>query len=100
MLLALPILIPFATAILLKALPYRPVLLHWVAFAGACGLLGSAIAILVRVQALGIQVLQMGSWPAPFGITLVADPFSAILVVMVGIVGTAVTGQSFAGVDP
>jgi multicomponent Na+:H+ antiporter subunit D len=100
MLLALPILIPFATAIILKALPYRPALLHWVAFAGACGLLSSAIAILVRVHALGIQVLQMGNWPAPFGITLVADPFSAILVVMVGIVGTAVTGQSFAGVDP
>lgn len=100
MLLALPILIPFATAIALKALPYRPAVLHWVAFCGASGLLASAIAIFLRVQAHGIQVLQIGSWPAPFGITLVADPFSAILVLMVGIVGAAVTGNSFAGVDP
>ena len=100
MLLALPILIPFATAIALKSLPYRPIVLHWVAFGGAAGLLASAIAILMRVQAEGIQVLQIGSWAAPFGITLVADPFSAILVLMVGIVGTAVTGHSFSGVDP
>ena len=100
MLLALPILVPFATAIALKALPYRPRLLHGVAFAGALGILASAVAILVRVQSAGIQVLQVGAWTAPFGITLVADPFSAILVVMVGIVATAVTGTSFAGVDP
>jgi len=100
MLLALPILIPFATAIALKALPYRPRLLHGVAFAGALGILAAAIAILARVQTAGIQVLQIGGWPAPFGITLVADPLSAILVVMVGIVALAVTGQSFSGVDP
>ena len=100
MFLTLPILIPFATAIALKALPYRPALLHWVAFGGALGILGSGVVILVRVQTEGIQVLQIGAWPAPFGITLVADSFSAILVVMVGIVGAAVTGQSFSGVDP
>ena len=100
MLLALPILIPFATAIALKALPYRPALLHWVAFGGTLGILASAIAILLRVQAEGIQVLQIADWPAPFGITLVDDPFSAILVVMVWIVGAAVTANSFAGVDP
>ena len=100
MLLALPILIPFATAIALKALPYRPVHLHWVSFGGALGLLASAVAILVRVQGEGIQVLQVAGWQAPFGITLVADPLSAILVTMVGIVAAAVTGNSFAGVDP
>lgn len=100
MLLALPILIPFATAIALKALPYRPVLLHWVAFSGALGILASAVAILLRVQADGIQVLQIGGWPAPFGITLVADQLTVILLVMVGIVGSAVTAHSFSGVDP
>ena len=100
MLLALPILIAFATAIVLKALPYRPLLLRAVAFAGALALLAAAVAILVRVVTAGVQVLQIGGWSAPFGITLVADPFSAILITMVGIVATAVTGHSFAGVDP
>jgi len=98
--LVLPIVVPFATAILLKALPYRPTLLRTIAFTGSLGILASAIAILVRVQTDGIQVLQIAGWPAPFGITLVADPFSAMLVVMVGILATAVTAQSFAGVDP
>ena len=84
MLLALPILIAFATAIVLKALPYRPLLLRAVAFAGALALLAAAVAILVRVVTAGVQVLQIGGWPAPFGITLAADPFSAILITMVG----------------
>ena len=60
----------------------------------------AAIAILVRVEAEGIQVLQIGSWPAPFGITLVADVFSSLLVLMVGILGTVITAHSFSGVDP
>jgi multicomponent Na+:H+ antiporter subunit D len=100
MLLALPILLPLATAIALHLLPHRPRLLRFVAFAGALAILAAAISLFVRVEAAGIQVLQVGSWPAPFGITLVADLFSALLVVMVGIIGVAVTGSSFAGVDP
>ena len=100
MLLVLPILIPLATAIVLSMMPQRPQLLRAVAFAGAVGILATAIAVLVRVEAGGIQVLQIGAWPAPFGITLVADLFSALLVAMVGVVAVVVTGHSFSGVDP
>jgi multicomponent Na+:H+ antiporter subunit D len=100
MLLALPILLPLSTAIALQLLPHRPKLLRFVAFGGALGILMAAIAIFVRVDAEGIQVLQVGSWPAPFGITLVADLFSSLLVVMVGILGAVITGHSFSGVDP
>src|SRR4051794_18034795 len=100
MLLALPILVPLATAISLQLLPSRPDLQRVVAFGGALAILIAAIAILVRTADQGIQVLQMGSWPAPFGITLVADLFSSLLVVMVGILGTVITAHSFSGVDP
>lgn len=100
MLLALPILVPLATAIALHLLPHRRELLRTIAFAGALLILGVAVLILVRVRAGGIQVLQVGSWPAPYGITLVADLFSALMVVMVGIIAVAVTGSSFSGVDP
>jgi multicomponent Na+:H+ antiporter subunit D len=100
MLLALPILLPLATAIALQLLPRRRELQRMVAFCGALTILASAIAILVRVTGHGIQVLQMGSWPAPFGITLVADLFSSLLVLMVGILGTVITAHSFSGVDP
>jgi multicomponent Na+:H+ antiporter subunit D len=100
MLLALPILLPLGTAIALHLLPQRPQLLRAIAFVGAVLILAVAAAILVRVRSEGIQVLQIGSWPAPYGITLVADLFSALMVVMVGIIGVAVTGSSFSGVDP
>ena len=45
-------------------------------------------------------MLQVSGWPAPFGITLVADLFAAMLVVAIGIVAVAVTAAAFAGVDP
>jgi multicomponent Na+:H+ antiporter subunit D len=100
MLLVLPIVVPLATAIALQLLPHRPRLLRAVAFAGALVILAAGVALFARVEAGGIQVTRLGSWPAPFGITLVADLFSALLVLMVGIIGAAVTGASFSGVDP
>jgi multicomponent Na+:H+ antiporter subunit D len=100
MLLVLPIVLPLAIAIALHLVPHRPGLLRRVAFAGALGILATGISLFLRVNAAGIQVFQVASWPAPFGITLVADLFSALLVLMVGIIGVAVTASSFAGVDP
>lgn len=97
--LILPIIIPmFAAAVLL--LVTRPRVQRWIAFGGASALLVSAGALALEVHEAGIQVLQSGSWSAPFGITLVADALTAILVVAVGVVGVAVTGYAFAGVDP
>ena len=98
--LVLPILVPLTTAVVLLLAPARPLLQRWVAFAGSLILLISAIVLFVSVERSGIQVLQVGGWPPPFGITLVADLFAAMLVVSVGIVGAAVTGSAFAGVDP
>ncbi len=100
MLLALPILLPLLAAIVLHLLPQRSRLLRGVAFAGSLGSVAAAVSIFARVEQTGIQVLQVASWPAPFGITLVADVFSAALIVMVSVIGVAVTGSSFAGVDP
>jgi multicomponent Na+:H+ antiporter subunit D len=100
MLLVLPIVVPLSTAILLLLVAGRPVLQRAIAFGGSLLHLASAIVLFVRVEGAGIMVSQMGGWPAPFGITVVADLFSAMLVVAVGIVGTAVTASAFAGVDP
>ena len=49
-----------------------------------------AVAILVRVDADGIVVVQAGDWPAPIGITLVADRLSAIMLVTASVVLLAV----------
>jgi multicomponent Na+:H+ antiporter subunit D len=98
--LALPILIPFSTAAVLLLLSKQPALQRWISLAGSILLLTSAVVAFHRVNAAGVQVLQISAWPAPFGITLVADLLAAMLVVAVGVVGTAVSIVAFSGVDP
>ena len=44
--------------------------------------LALSIVLLVRVEADGVQSLQVGAWPAPIGITLVADMFSVLMLVV------------------
>jgi len=100
MMLVLPILVPLSTAAVLMLAPKRPNPQRWISLAGAVVLLASAIAIFLRVNEAGVQVVQISAWPAPFGITLVADLLAAILVVAVGVVGTAIAGVAFSGVDP
>jgi multicomponent Na+:H+ antiporter subunit D len=98
--LVLPILVPLGTAGILMLMPRRPVVQRWIALGGSLLLLGSTVWVFLRVNAAGVQVLQIGRWPAPFGITLVADVLAALLVVAVGVVGVAVSAVAFAGVDP
>jgi len=98
--LVLPILIPLSTAAVLMLAPKRPALQRWISLTGAVLLLASTLLIFMRVNATGIQVLQISNWAAPFGITLVADLLAAMLVVAVGIVGVAISAVAFSGVDP
>ena len=98
--LVLPILLPLITAIVLLLAPKRPLLQRWIALAGSVLLFASALVLFRQVEANGIQVLNIGDWPAPFGITLVADLLSAMLAVAVGVVAVAIAAAAFAGVDP
>jgi len=98
--LVLPIIVPLATAAALMLTPRRPLLQRGIALTGALAQLAAAIVLFRAVDARGIQVLNVGGWPPPFGITLVADLLAAMLVVAVGVVGVAVTAAGFAGVDP
>src|SRR5688572_29038461 len=99
-LLVLPILVPLATAAIMLLAPKRVLAQRWIALAGSIALLGSGVALFNRVEAGGIHAMQVSGWPAPFGITLVADLLAALLVVAVGIVAVAVSGAAFSGVDP
>jgi multicomponent Na+:H+ antiporter subunit D len=94
-----PILIPLISAI---ACMFAWTNLAWqrvVSVVGAIALLASAIGLLVVVRSEGIQAAQMGNWPAPFGITMVADLFSAIMVVLAGIVAVAVALYGYCSID-
>jgi multicomponent Na+:H+ antiporter subunit D len=99
-LLVLPIIVPLGTAVLMLFAPKRVQAQRWIALAGSAALLAGGVALFRLVESSGIQALQMSGWPAPFGITLVADLLASMLVVAVGIVAVAVCTAAFAGVDP
>jgi multicomponent Na+:H+ antiporter subunit D len=98
-LLVLPLLIPLTTTAV-SLLAWRRTALHRaLAVAGAAALLGAGLALLTFVWQGGICATQEGGWPAPFGITLIADLFSAIMVVLAGVVGLAVVLFSLGSMD-
>ncbi len=98
-LVVLPIVIPVLTGIA-ALLAYRlPTLQRHLNLIGSVALLGAALALLIGVARHGIQVVQVGGWPAPFGITLVADLLSAIMVVLSGIIALAVSIFSLATIE-
>jgi len=98
-LLILPIIVPMLTAILGLLGRKSRNLQRTFAIAGTLTLLAASLIMLAVVSTQGILTMQMGDWPAPFGITFVADTFSAIMVVMTALVGVTVVVFSFANVD-
>ncbi|HSW51161.1 MAG TPA: hypothetical protein VLH09_13345 [Bryobacteraceae bacterium] len=56
---------------------------------GALALFAAGILPLWEVRAKGVQAVQVGAWPAPSGITLAADLFSALMVTLAGLMGAA-----------
>jgi multicomponent Na+:H+ antiporter subunit D len=98
-LVVLPVLVPLSTAVACLFLRRRRGPQRAVSVTGAALLLGVAVALLHRVSAAGIQVMPMAGWPAPFGISLVADLLAAIMVVLTGITGLAVAVYSLGSID-
>jgi multicomponent Na+:H+ antiporter subunit D len=97
--LILPLIVPFVAAAMAMLAWRRVAVQRWIGVAGAGGQLVAGIALLLIVREEGIQATQLGGWPAPFGITLVADLFSAIMVVVTGLMGLAVAIYSFGSLD-
>lgn len=98
-LLILPVIIPFATAILCVFAWERLRVQRALSLTGAVASMVVSVLLLVGVWQGGIQSVQIGSWPAPFGITLVADLFSAIMVGLAALMGLAVTFFSLFNID-
>jgi len=97
--LALPLVIAFASAIA-SFLLRRTAIGRWISIAGSLALLASAIALMAAVLDDGIVAGQMGNWPAPFGITLVADALAAVMVLITAITGLAVVVYAVGEVSP
>ncbi len=74
----LPVLLPFASGILLLALRARSLLLQRsIALAATASLISLALALMQTVADGTHLVYALGDWPAPYGIVLVADRLAA-----------------------
>lgn len=86
-----PILIPFAAAVLLLIVRPSPSVQRQSSIAAMTLLVASSVVLLARVSSEGLLVTRMGGWSAPFGITLVADHLSALMLCAGALIGLATT---------
>ena len=91
----LPILIPLVSGLIMILFRERVILQRVLGLAALFMTAALAVYLIVEIQADGIQVLHLGGWEAPFGISLVADLFSAILVLTASVVAVSCFCYSF-----
>ena len=87
LLVVLPILIPLGTGTVCRLCWGRVRRQRVISVVSAVVNLVVALTLLLHVRADGILVSMMGNWPPPFGIALVADLLSAIMVLRCRICG-------------
>ena len=96
----LPILIPFAAALLqLAAKGYGIAAQRVIGLAGA--LLGVLVAfwLVTLADAGNVLVYALGNWPAPFGIVLAVDRLAALMVLLTALLSGAALLYATAGFD-
>ncbi len=96
--LSIPLAIPFLTAVACYLTRDTP-RAAWISVVGSALLLAASAVLMAQVLAEGVIAGQMGGWPAPFGITLVADLLSAVMVVITAITALAVAVYALADVS-
>lgn len=98
-LLVMPILIPLFSAVICVLIWGRLRAQQGLTLLSSIGLLSVSVALLVLIDRSGMAAVQMGNWPAPFGITLVADRLSAIMLTATSVIAVVGTIYSIASVD-
>lgn len=99
-LILLPILLSFLAAIINILAWNRRLWQRTVTLAATTINLIVAGRIFQVVSVQGPQAMQAGNWPAPFGITMVADLFSAIMVFITALMGLTVAIYALADITP
>ncbi len=87
---ALPVLIPLALMIII-IINRSDTMARWTSVVGSLLLLACSVFLFASVRHSGILTLQAGGWRAPFGITLVIDLFSGLMLVAGSVVLVAVS---------
>lgn len=87
---ALPIFIPFLLILVLLVVRNSRAA-QWLSIVGSAVLLFVAVSLFISLKEFGILTLNMGSWEAPFGISLVLDYFSGLMLVVSSLIIFAVS---------
>ncbi|KLR61068.1 multisubunit sodium/proton antiporter, MrpD subunit [Actinobacteria bacterium IMCC26207] len=100
-LLVLPIVLPLLAAALAIIAYNHRTLQRIVAVGALIAVVADSVFLLLAVERDGVQSVQMGGWPAPLGITLVVDMFSALMLVisMVTVLSVLIYAIGQPGVD-
>jgi len=95
-----PLLVPLATAVAVLVVGFSWRLQVGVSVAGVRGYALAVAVLFDRVAGGGTLVYQVSGWPAPFGITLVADALSTFMLGLAATVAVAAVLFSVRAVDP
>ena len=94
-----PLLIPFGCAVASLLARRNVRLQRRLSVAGTGALLAASAGLMAAVLQRGVLCAQAGAWPAPYGITFVADILSAVMVLLTGLMGFATAVYSMASMD-
>jgi len=94
-----PILIPLFMGIILIFFHKRVILQRIFSLLSTSASIVVALLIMDKIKNEGIQTVNLSNWDAPFGITIVSDMVSALLVLTTNIIAFCCILYSFKGID-
>lgn len=96
---ALPLIIPLLSIVVLLATWNKSSQQKAISCVSAVLLLGVAVWLLCKVHEEGPLVMQLGGWQAPFGISIVVDLLSALMLTATAFIGCIIVLYSFGSID-
>jgi len=97
-LLLFPIILPFLFATILLFFKENIKVQRLLTLFGLLISLVASLFLVAKVKADGVQAITLGSWPAPFGISMVSDMLSALLVTTTILITLFVVIYSFTAI--
>jgi multicomponent Na+:H+ antiporter subunit D len=82
----LPIIIPIIAGMMMVIFRNKVKWQRYLSIISTVGVGTAAVFLMIQIENEGIQILHLGGWEAPFGISLVADMFSILLVLVTSMV--------------
>ncbi len=90
-LIVLPVVLPALLApFIIMTIRFHMDLQRIFSLAGTVALVGISLTLLAQAGTGDIQVYELGNWPAPFGIVLVLDRLSALMITLTALLALAV----------